>query len=162
MSMFKNKKFNRRLVREKALQILYSNEMNEDGVRNLVEEDLKYISSDEDREFFETLIRKVIRNSNEFDKEIEKKVSNWEMSRIALTDRILLRMGICEMLYFPDIPPKVTINEYIEIAKEFSTAKSDKFINGILDNILITFKKEGRLSKKGRGLIEDTVSRKSK
>jgi N utilization substance protein B len=80
------------------------------------------------------------------------------MNRIALIDKILLRMGICEILHFPDIPPKVSINESIEIAKNFSTAGSAKFINGILDAILAEEKKTGKLNKSGRGLVEESIS----
>ena len=69
---------------------------------------------------------------------------------------LLLRMGICELLYFPDIPPKVTINELIEVAKSFSTEKSGKFINGVLDAILIDLRAKHLLVKTGRGLIEET------
>jgi N utilization substance protein B len=68
-------------------------------------------------------------------------------------------MAICEILYFPDIPPKVSINEAIEIAKEFSTAGSGKFINGILDAILSDEKLSGHLNKSGRGLVDETVSK---
>jgi N utilization substance protein B len=80
------------------------------------------------------------------------------MNRIALIDKILLRIGICELLHFPDIPPKVSINESIEIAKDYSTAGSAKFINGILDAILAEEKKEGKLNKTGRGLVEESIT----
>ena len=96
-------------------------------------------------------------HADELDDKIKERVKNWEMNRIALIDRILLRMGVCEMLYFPDIPPKVSINESIEIAKEYSTAGSSKFINGILDAILSNEKKSGRIHKQGRGLIEESI-----
>ena len=92
---------------------------------------------------------------------IKEKVENWEMERIALIDRILLKIGIVEILYFPEIPPKVSINEVIEIAKDYSTLNSGKFINGILDAILSEAKKEGRLNKSGRGLIEESLPKKS-
>jgi N utilization substance protein B len=91
---------------------------------------------------------------------IREKVNNWEMERIALIDRILLRIAIAELLYFPDIPPKVSINEAIEIAKEYSTAKSGKFINGVLDAILTDLKQSGKLNKSGRGLIEESLPKK--
>ena len=79
------------------------------------------------------------------------------MSRVALIDKLLLRMGLCEILYFPDIPPKVSINEIIEIAKIFSTAGSGKFINGILDAILSDLKSHDILQKEGRGLVEESI-----
>jgi len=81
------------------------------------------------------------------------------MNRIALVDRVLLRMGICEILFFQDIPPKVSINEAIEISKEYSTAGSAKFINGILDAILSEEKRSGNLNKKGRGLVEESITK---
>lgn len=80
------------------------------------------------------------------------------MGRIALIDKILLRMAICELLYFTDIPPKVSINEAIEIAKIYSTAGSGKFINGILDTIL-SEEKLGSLNKTGRGLVDESVNK---
>ncbi|MCK7526701.1 MAG: transcription antitermination protein NusB [Ignavibacteriales bacterium] len=78
-----------------------------------------------------------------------------------LLDRILLRMGICEIPFFPDIPPKVSINESIEIAKDYSTSSSGKFINGILDAILDDLKKDDKLNKKGRGLLEESLPKPS-
>ena len=83
------------------------------------------------------------------------------MKRIALMDKLLLRIGITELLYFPDIPPKVSINEVIEIAKNYSTSNSGKFINGILDAILTELKNTGKLNKTGRGLIEETLPKTS-
>jgi len=94
-------------------------------------------------------------------KKIKSRVANWEITRIALLDKVLLRMGICELMYFPEIPPKVSINETIEIAKTFSTASSGKFINGIMDAILTELKKNGELNKTGRGLVEESISKRS-
>ena len=91
--------------------------------------------------------------AEEADELVTRYTKNWELSRIAVIDRLLLRLAICEMLCFEDIPPKVSINEAIEIAKRYSTDRSGKFINGILDAILSEFKREGRLNKTGRGLI---------
>lgn len=155
------KKSNRRILREKALQILYAYELNGEGLSNLIEEVLADLSSQTDIDFAKQLINKVILNSKYLDDKIQQKVANWEMDRIALIDRILLRLGIAELLYFPDIPPKVTINEIIEIAKDFSTSNSNKFINGILDAILSDLKAAGLLNKTGRGLIEQTLPKKS-
>ena len=153
-----NKKSNRRIVREKVLQILYAFEMNNDSLQLLVSDILREVTDESDKFFAEELIRKVLSNIEELDTRIIQRVTNWEMNRIALIDKILLRMGICELLHFPDIPPKVSINESIEIAKEYSTSGSAKFINGILDAVLIEEKKEGKLNKKGRGLVEDSIS----
>jgi transcription antitermination protein NusB len=149
--------FKRRIVREKVLQILYSYELNKDSIQLIREELLAEINEKADLEFANKLLDNVIAHLDELDIKIKSKVNNWELNRIALIDKILLRMGICEILYFPDIPPKVSINEIIEVAKTFSTAGSGKFINGILDAILSDLKKSGELNKKGRGLIEDSV-----
>jgi N utilization substance protein B len=89
-------------------------------------------------------------------------VEHWEFSRLAIIDKIILRMSICELLYFEDIPPKVTMNEAIEIARAYSTDKSDKFVNGVLDSILEDLKKEGRIRKSGRGLVDTHVTKKLK
>lgn len=149
------KKYNRRFLREKVLQILYAYEMNGEGLANLMEGILTEIEVEEDKEFCRTFVNKILANKKELDDKIEERVSNWELNRIATIDRMLLRMGIAEIYYFPDIPPKVTINEVIEISKNFSTPNSSKFINGILDTILNELKDEGKLNKKGRGLLDN-------
>lgn len=151
-------KSKRRIVREKVLQILYAYEMNKDSLQTLSEEILSDVTDEADKTFARELIRKVLDNTADLDKRIVERVTNWEMKRIALIDKILLRMGICELLYFPDIPPKVSINESLEIAKDFSTAGSAKFINGVLDAILDDEKKQGKLNKSGRGLVEESIS----
>jgi N utilization substance protein B len=151
-------KSKRRILREKVLQILYAYEMNKESLQPLSTEILIDVSDSADKSFAQNLIREVLDNVENLDTRIVQRVTNWEMNRIALIDKILLRMGIAELLFFPDIPPKVSINESIEIAKDFSTAGSAKFINGILDAILAEEKKEGRLNKSGRGLIEESIS----
>lgn len=107
----------------------------------------------EDREYATDLIRKTVINEPEFTEEISKKTPNWDKDRIAEIDAIVMRMAICEFTRFPSIPVKVTINEYLEIAKEYSTPKSSIFINGILDKISKEYKEEGKLNKMGRGLL---------
>lgn len=151
--------FKRRIVREKVLQILYAYEMNNENLLALTKSVLGDVQEEQDRKYGEDLVNRVLIHKKELDSKIEERVSNWEMGRIALIDKLLLRMAICELLYFPDIPPKVSINEAIEIAKEFSTAGSGKFINGILDAILSAEKSSGSLTKTGRGLIDETVSK---
>lgn len=155
-----NIKSNRRLLREKALQALYAYELNGEGLTLLTEGILSDITSPADIEFAKQLINYTVANTKMLDKKIQDKVANWEMDRIALIDRILLRIGIAEIMYFPDIPPKVTINEVIEIAKDYSTSNSNKFINGILDAVLSDLKKSGELNKTGRGLIDQTIAKK--
>ncbi|WP_396212422.1 transcription antitermination factor NusB [Flavobacterium sp.] len=107
----------------------------------------------EDKEYVSNLFRKTILNEKELAKEFEDKTPNWDMERIAEIDTILLKMAICEFLKFPSIPTKVTINEYLEIAKEYSTPKSSIFINGILDNLVKELEQNKRLLKTGRGLM---------
>ncbi|OGU55573.1 MAG: transcription antitermination factor NusB [Ignavibacteria bacterium RBG_13_36_8] len=155
------KKFNRRILRERALQVLYAYEMQNDDLQRLITESLAELDECMDKEFCVQLIKKVISIKDEIDENIKERVNNWEMKRIALIDKILLRIGITELLYFPDIPPKVSINEVIEIAKNYSTSNSGKFINGILDAILTDLKKSGKLKKTGRGLIEETLPKSS-
>lgn len=155
------KKSNRRLLREKALQVLYAYELNGEGLTNLTNGILSDLFVQADIEFAKNLIDTVVANTKQLDSIIQEKVSNWEMDRIALIDRILLRIGISELLNFPDIPPKVTINEVIEIAKDYSTSNSNKFINGILDAVLSDLKQNGKLNKTGRGLIDQSLTKKS-
>jgi transcription antitermination protein NusB len=155
----KKQKYKRRLIREKVLQVLFAYEMNNESLQFLIDEIFEGVTNDSDLKFGNELINKTRIHKDELDEMIKKRVANWEMSRIALIDRILLQIGICEILYFPDIPPKVSINESIEIAKEFSTAGSAKFINGILDAILSEERKSGKLNKQGRGLLEDSITK---
>ena len=106
-----------------------------------------------DMDFANDLLTKTLLNDAKWTAEIEGKTPNWDKDRIADMDSILLKMAICELLNFPTIPEKVTINEFLEIAKEYSTPKSSIFINGILDNLVKEYRAEGKLNKVGRGLI---------
>ncbi|OGS69630.1 MAG: transcription antitermination factor NusB [Flavobacteria bacterium RIFCSPLOWO2_12_FULL_35_11] len=108
---------------------------------------------DDDKKFVVDLFRKVVLNHKEFEKEIENKTPNWDTDRIAEIDMILIKMAISEFLKFPSIPTSVTINEYIEIAKDYSSEKSSFFINGVIDKILKDFTASKRLNKIGRGLL---------
>jgi N utilization substance protein B len=108
----------------------------------------------EDREFVVDLFEKSIRFDKPYQELIAAKTQNWEPERIAMMDTLLMKMAISEFINFTSIPVKVTINEYLEISKEFSTPKSNSFINGILDKILIDLKAEQKIKKIGRGLIE--------
>ncbi len=109
---------------------------------------------EEDREFIVHLFETSVRYDKEYKDLISAKTQNWEPERIAMMDTLLMKMAICEFMYFNSIPVKVTINEYLEISKEFSTPKSNSFINGILDKILFELKAEGKIKKTGRGLME--------
>ncbi len=154
-------KSKRRKLREKVLQVLYAFEMRGNELSEIIEDQLSGITKEEDRQFCIDLINYVIANRESIEKKIEKRLVNWDVKRIAVVDKILLRIGIGELLSAQDIPTKVTINEIIEIAKEYSTSKSGKFINGILDAVLIDLKKEGTLKKIGRGLIENSLPKHS-
>lgn len=112
-----------------------------------------------DSKLLHSLYYDTIENRELYDEMIVAKAQNWKLDRIALVDRILLQMGICEMTHFEEIPVKVSINEYLEIAKKYSTPKSSKFINGILDTLHGELKADGRIKKSGRGLIEESIKR---
>ena len=107
----------------------------------------------EDKQFAIDLFRKTILNQLELNTEIEQKTQNWDSDRIANVDFVLLQMAICELQNFSSIPIKVTMNEYLEIAKEYSTPKSSIFINGILDKLVKEYEESGKLIKVGRGLM---------
>ena len=113
----------------------------------------KLYKDQEDREYVSNLFKKTILNEKELTKEYIDKTPNWDPERIAEIDTIILKMAICEFLKFPSIPIKVTINEYLEVSKEYSTPKSSIFINGILDNLLKDFQADNRIMKTGRGLM---------
>jgi N utilization substance protein B len=150
--------YNRRMIREKVLQALYAYELSKEPIMNIVDTVLSDLRPHKhDFDFARKLINEVIAHEEELEGYIKSTVDHWEFERIAVIDRMLLRMGICEMLYFQDIPPKVTINESIEVAKTFSTEKSGRFINGVLDAILEKLRSTNQLVKTGRGLINDTL-----
>jgi N utilization substance protein B len=113
----------------------------------------KLFKDEDDKKFGKELLTKVILNDEELSAYIDVKTPKWDADRIASMDAILMKMAICEFLKFSSIPVKVTINEYLEIAKEYSTNKSSTFINGILDSLVKDFNKEEKLQKIGRGLM---------
>ncbi len=110
------------------------------------------LKDEQDMVYANELLVKTLLNNEKWEAEIEGKTPNWDNDRIAEIDSIILKMAICELLNFPTIPEKVTLNEYLEIAKEYSTPKSSIFINGVLDKLAKEYKTEGRLQKIGRGL----------
>jgi N utilization substance protein B len=158
----------RRQIRIKVMQAIYAWYCTGDEPALTFDINLKEFS-DEIRDFerrkgdkgdarlLMELFYDTIENGEAYDQLIQSKAENWELERIALIDRILMQMGISEMTHFEEIPIKVTINEYLEIAKKFSTPKSSKFINGILDSLYIQFKQSDKIQKSGRGLIEETL-----
>lgn len=113
------------------------------------------VNWDEDLEFIERLYSATLDLEDKYKNLIAQNTRNWEVDRLPLTDRVILEMAIAELLSFPNIPVKVTINEYIELAKNYSTPKSRQFINGMLDVIAKELQEEGALRKSGRGLIDN-------
>ncbi|WP_158233206.1 transcription antitermination factor NusB [Reichenbachiella sp. 5M10] len=110
---------------------------------------------DEDLDFLKELFDMAIDDEEELEEMIKEKSKNWEIERVAITDRIILEMAISEMTHFPSIPVKVTINEYIELSKQYSTPKSKQFVNGLLDVLSVDLQKQGRIKKSGRGLLDN-------
>lgn len=107
------------------------------------------------KEFGEILLQKVSTEDKELLEIIEPSLKNWDAERVAIMDMILLKMALCELMTFETIPTKVTLNEYVEISKQYSTDKSKDFINGILDRLMKKLEKEGKIVKEGRGLIDE-------
>lgn len=128
----------------------FKNFTSEDSLEN----ELAQLSQNwvEDEEFIVKLFSITVRRADEYQAYITARTVNWEADRIALMDTLIMRLAIAEFCNFPLIPVKVTINEYLELSKVFSTPKSNSFINGILDKVLVELKKEGRLTKIGKGL----------
>ena len=108
----------------------------------------------EDLKFVSDLLKRTIDNDMDFEDMIDENTKNWELDRIARLDIIIMKMAICEFLHFPSIPVKVTMNEYIEMAKNYSTPNSRMFVNGVLDKMLAKLKKENKIQKTGRGLVD--------
>jgi len=137
----------RRRAREFVVQVSYAHEIQQDDLDqtfDLLAENSGL--SDDLLKFSRELIHGIIAHRGEFDKLIASKSRNWDLTRIALIDRLILRMALTEFFYFKDIPPKVSISEAIEIAKVFSTDESSSFVNGILDAILNDAVSEGKIS----------------
>lgn len=112
--------------------------------------DFSKLLSAEKREYAHDLLRAVMEREEQCTELITPKLTNWDKERVAVIDMLLLRMGVCEFLYFPTIPTKVTINEYIDIAKQYSTPQSGQFVNGVLDNILKDLVKQDMVTKTDR------------
>ncbi len=153
----------RRRVRERVLQALYACEVSKNPENPAVDDLLAGLKDDDVAfRFARSLILKVHETSKDLDALIREQVEHWEFTRLAVLDKIILRIAICELLYFPDIPPKVSINEAIEIARAYSTEKSDKFVNGVLDSVLGHLRSGGQLKKAGRGLLDLAAPRRTR
>lgn len=120
-----------------------------------MESDIPIIWREEDIEFGKNLTNTIVNKQVYLNELLEEFAQNWELDRIAKIDRYLVQSAICELLFFDEIPPKVSINEAIEISKKYSTDKSKMFVNGILDSVLKKLDIDGKINKSGRGLIED-------
>ncbi len=119
--------------------------------------EIKTISKNEkdDLDFFKKLYEEPVKSNDKLEQIISDKTRNWDISRVALLDKIILKMALVEMTNFPSIPVKVTINEFIEISKLYSTPKSKQFVNGILDVLANELTSDGVIKKSGRGLIDN-------
>lgn len=149
----------RRLARRFALQILFANEfLREDimAVADRVAESLNENLSP----FTIELMKKTCENEDELNELIREHLRNWDYKRVAVLDRVLIRMALCEIVYFPDIPVEVTINEALEISKDFSNLKSRRFVNGILDSIYKELVSTNKLAKNNH--LAFALSHKSK
>ena len=138
-----------RSMLKKTIQSLNSTNFNTFAIASLsddIEEDITFACS---------LFENVTQHTQEYDSYIKKYAKNWDIERISLMDKFILRMGIGEMVYFNNIPVKVTINECIDIAKNFSSPKSGNFVNGLLDVISLNLQKSGTINKTGKGLIDN-------
>lgn len=113
-----------------------------------------YKDEEDDKIFMRHLLINTIKNNEYFESIIKAKTKNWDVERIAMIDILLMKMILCEVLFIETVPVKVSINEYLEIAKEYSTPNSSMFINGIVDKIIIDLKNENKVIKTGRGLME--------
>ena len=138
-----------RSMLKKTIQSLNSTNFNTFAIASLsddIEEDITFACS---------LFENVTHNTQEYDAYIKKYAKNWDIDRISLMDKSIIRMGIGEMVYFNNIPVKVTINECIDIAKDFSSPKSGNFVNGLLDVISLNLQKSKKINKTGKGLIDN-------
>lgn len=160
--------FKHEVIRDHLAEIDLSWAENSEVVRGLAIKTLKSAQSatglklepltddwEEDERFLNTLFEQSIENDADYEQLLTDQLQNWDVERVAMLDKIILKLAVCELLNFPSIPVKVTINEYIELAKAYSTPKSGKFVNGILDNLSEKLQTSGRLRKSGRGLLDN-------
>jgi transcription antitermination protein NusB len=113
------------------------------------------LSWEDDKQYFKDIYDNTCKNDEAYESLIQAKVQNWDMERLAVLDKIILKMALAEMIYCPSIPIKVSINEFIELSKTYSTPKSKQFVNGLLDKMSAELLTEGKIRKSGRGLIDN-------
>ena len=138
----------------KTIQLYRPHWGEEHNLPPLFKSEDEFDGDDEDRKYLLKLFRHTILRGEDYAKLVEEQAVNWELDRIAIMDMIILKMALTELTVFPSIPVKVSINEYIEISKSYSSVKSKLFINGILDKLVVKLKNEGKIVKMGRGLME--------
>jgi len=114
-----------------------------------------YRDAEEDKKFVRDLLSKAVKHDKEHSQLISDKTKNWDVDRIAMVDILLMKLALTELIHFKSIPVKVTLNEYIELSKWYSSPKSKIFVNGVLDKLVLELKSKGDLKKMGRGLLED-------
>ena len=136
----------RRRARILALQVLFANEFLNEPVEKVIQQIGESLETDIP-EFTRELVELTTRHNTSLNQLIKSHLRNWDFDRIPLLDRVIIKIALCEMLYIPDIPPQVSINEALEISKQFSSEKSKRFINGILDCIFKELKAKGQLRK---------------
>lgn len=126
----------RRKAREVALKVLYAHEISGEPIEDVLQDQLSQMEYDDElEEYARRLVLKVEEEREGLDSVISERAVNWELGRIALIDKLILRIGLCELLHFTDIPSKVCINESIEMAKKYSSSDAKRFVNGILDSV---------------------------
>ena len=145
----------RRDARERVMQALYARELAGGKPRHhiytLIEPEFE--GDPNTLDFAQSLFETTARSENQIDRYLKEHLQNWDLDRISAIDRAVLRMATCELLHFEDVPPKVTIDEAIEVVKRYSTLKSSDFVNGILDAVLMDLYTSGDLNKTGRGTV---------
>ena len=145
----------RRHARERAMQALYAHTLAGGDPAHAIDTVIRERIGDDQAtlDFAIDLFQKCLEHESEAASIIQQHARNWELDRIAVIDRIVIQMAIVEFLFVDDVPPKVTMNELIEIAKKYSTDRSGRFVNGILDAVLESLMAQGRIKKRGRGLV---------
>jgi len=145
----------RRHARERVLQALYAHALGGGDSSHIIQTVLEpRLHSDAvTLGFARDLFLLCLDRDQEAAEIIEEHIQNWDLARVAVIDRLVIQIAIVEFLYLEDVPPKVTMNELIEIAKKYSTEDSGKFVNGVLDAVLASLTKAGRIRKSGRGLV---------
>ncbi len=148
----------RRAARELALRALYAAELSGRSAAEVLRDPLVLTQADGPLvEFIRRLVTLTLQHRPQLDAYIAAKTTNWDFTRLAVIDKLVLRMAVCEFLYFEDIPPKVTIDEAIEISRKYSTDKSDSFVNAILDAVLNELQAQDLIVKSGRGLLDQST-----